>query len=462
MSANPADEALERLNYFNGQRLAATDFRAEQGYHLGMRRVLNRSLYSPGIVVGLEVEKDPANKHRVIVRHGLAFDHLGREIFVPQDVFVLAMGAPSSTKGVVFGNLLVVSYREARKHPVSDGCVVAAPCAPCSGDLAWGAPTRIAADAVFEFLDSWPADDSGRIVIAQVELSKTCEVVSINPGVRKYAVPVKPQTVVPVSLEGEKDIDPANAKILKFHVMGGVPESATLYLRARKFSTLYYTEMGKHKHIGTVGVDVSQVDLTHSHTIGDATTDPDGHHSHQIMVDAHDNAWTCGVDSEDWDNCAALYDGAKDGPIKAGGDHTHKLHGLVVNSTPLKMKANSVTATTAINNTGVDDVSIRAPVGPATKTFALTYVDDLQVKLNGKDITADIRAQLEAKPGQAGKWAKLGDGTAGHELAKTDGTGEIDLLKLPNADLGPGTYTLEFRVNGPGSGGEIQYNLYVS
>ena len=59
MSANPSDDALQRLNYFNGQRLAAADFRAEQGHHMGMRRVLNRSLYSPGIVVGLEVVPVP-------------------------------------------------------------------------------------------------------------------------------------------------------------------------------------------------------------------------------------------------------------------------------------------------------------------------------------------------------------------------------------------------------------------
>ena len=100
MSANQSDEALQRLNYFNGQRLAATDFRAEQGHHLGMRRVINRSLYSPGIVVGLEVIRaqsnppDPLDKHRVIVKHGLAFDNLGREIFLPVDVAVQVMGAP--------------------------------------------------------------------------------------------------------------------------------------------------------------------------------------------------------------------------------------------------------------------------------------------------------------------------------------------------------------------------------
>ena len=164
MNASPADDPRERLNYFNGQRLAATDFRAEQGHHDGMRRILNSALYSPGIVAGLEVELAksnppvPADKHRVMVRRGLAFDHLGREIFLPVDTPVQVMGAPSTTKGLVFGNLLVISYREQRKSPVSDGCAVASSAAPCSGDLAWGAPTRIAADAAFEVLDSWPAD----------------------------------------------------------------------------------------------------------------------------------------------------------------------------------------------------------------------------------------------------------------------------------------------------------------
>src|SRR5712664_492834 len=142
MNANPADDPRERLNYFNGQRLAATDFRAEQGHHDGMRRVLNHALYSSGIVVGLEVElvkstpPNPADKHRVIVKRGLAFDHLGREIFLPEDDFVQAMVLPSTTKGLVFGSLLVISYREQRKSPVSDGCAVASQAAPCSGDLA--------------------------------------------------------------------------------------------------------------------------------------------------------------------------------------------------------------------------------------------------------------------------------------------------------------------------------------
>ena len=157
MNVNPPDEALARLNYFNGQRLAASDFRAEQSHHLAMRRALNRSLYSAGIVTGLEVEPDKSDVHRVIVRDGLAFDHLGREIFVPVDVSVHVAGLPSEKPGVVFGNLLAVSYRETSRFRAQNRCVVGAPYKACGGDLAWGAPTRIVADAVFEVLDAWPA-----------------------------------------------------------------------------------------------------------------------------------------------------------------------------------------------------------------------------------------------------------------------------------------------------------------
>src|SRR6266478_7998116 len=165
MSANPPDTALQRLNYFNGQRLVANDLRTEQDYHIGMRHVLNRSLYSPGIVVGLEVQPaqsnppNPQDKHRVIVKRGLAFDDQGRDLYVPFDVVVQVTGAPRSAPGVVVGNLLVVSYLETRQFPVQEACTIGAPCAPCSGSLAWGAPTRIVADVVFEFVDTWPSAD---------------------------------------------------------------------------------------------------------------------------------------------------------------------------------------------------------------------------------------------------------------------------------------------------------------
>lgn len=455
MSANPSDPATERLNYFNGQRLAAGDLRTEQSHHVGMRRVLNRSLYSPGIVTGLEVVPDKTHKHRVIVRRGLAFDHLGREIFVAADQAVLVMGVPSTVPGVVFGNLLTVSYQEARSHPVNDRCAVNSPAGPCSGDLPWGAPTRILADARFDTLDAWPAEDSGRVVLAQIELDAKCEVKRVLPGVRKYAVPVKPQTVQALSLEGEKDIDAANPKVLVFHIAGGAPESATLYLRGRRLSTLYYTEMGTHKHVATIDIDKTVQDLTHSHDIADSTTDKAGEHSHRIRVDVNDgdvdeDQGRLGVDSEDWNECDFRFD-----TIEATDGHTHKLTNLKVNSNALKPEHKHI-GTATVMNSGVTDLAARTG-----NVKALTQIDDLKLVLDGVDVTARVRQQLEARPGQAGQWPKLGDGTDTHPFASADGTGEIDLLKL-GVELGLGSHKLEMRASGAGNGGAVQYNLYVS
>lgn len=464
MSANQSDPVLERLNFFNGQRLAATDLRTEQGHHVGMRRVLNRSLYSPGIVVGLDVErapedkKDPTWKHKVIVRRGLAFDHLGREIFVPEDVLVLVMGAGSKTPGVVFGNLLTVSYRENRRHPVHDRCAVVTPYKPCSGDMPWGAPTRIAADWVFEFLDSWPADDSGKIVLGQIELNSKCEVVRVLPGVRRYAVPVKPQKVSPISLEGEKDIDATNPKVLTFHIAGGFPESALLYLRARKLSTLFYSEQGQHKHNATIAINPKNFDLTHKHDIGNTTTDPAGDHAHSLKICTDD----ADVDYGDPGGMCVEVDDEReadfrDGLIGGVPAHSHALNNIIVNNTPLAVNVD-LTGTATVKNTGVTDYDIR--VG---NKKALTYFKQLKIKLNGSDVTDLILDQLRAKPGQGADWPELGNGLPGHKLASTEGTGEIDLLKL-GFEIGLGAHKLEFILDPAiaDNGGNLQYNLYVS
>jgi len=461
MSAPPSDDMLARLNYFNGQRLAAGDLRTEQGYHMGMRRVLNRSLYSPGIVVGLEVEPDkpdPAKpgdmswKHRVVVRQGLAFDHMGREIFLPVDMKVQVSGAPSTTPGVVFGNLLVIAYREQRGQPASGRCMVGAPYQPCSGDLAWGAPTRITADAVFEFLDSWPAQNSGKIVLSQVELGSSCQVVRTAPGVRRYAVPVKPQTVRPISLEGEKDIDVSNPKVLYFHIDGGFPESVSLYLRGGSFSSLYYTELGGHRHaVDFLSHDIDK-NLAHSHTASGGGTDTAGDHTHTFITDDGELKGGIDVNSTNGDRIQG------NNPIDHAGGHTHNLVGLQL-STELgpnpwthhhQVQGNS-------DDTGATNIAAR------TGKPALSTLTDLVIKLDDKPITLEIGQQLEARPGAAGQWLQ--------QISPTDyrlkgsalnlvGTGTIDLLKL-GVEIGIGEHKLEFIVSDADVGGQLQYNLYV-
>ena len=462
MSANQSDPVLERLNYFNGQRLTANDLRAEQGHHVGMRRVLNRSLYTAGIVVGLDVErapedkKDPTWKHRVVVRRGLAFDHFGREIFVPEDVQVLVMGAPSKTPGVVFGNLLVVSYRENRRHPAHERCAVVTPYKPCSGDMPWGAPTRIAAEWVFDFLDSWPTDESGMIVLGQIEMNSKCEVVRVMPGVRRYAVPAKPTTSHPLSIEGEKDIDNANPKFLHFHISDGLPDSVRLYLRGREFTSLYYTEMGEHNH--SVTIPDPTISIAHEHKFkGVPKAKHGGAHRHSFWY-ADPAEGFASIDRHEPDQGKWIL---KDEtqvmghPIAESGAHSHDLDPLEFD--PLADPNITIPIAGTIGDKGAN-----LPV--RTNTQHLTLINNLVVRLDSNNITKQICDQLEARDG-VGKWLLVAAPNdfriKGAALNASGGTGEIDLLKLGGVELGLGEHALEFRIMDANVGGNLQYNLYV-
>lgn len=452
MTANLADEALERLNYFNGQRLAATDFRAEQSYLVGMRRVLNRSLYTDGIVAGLEVERDKGNSHRVIVRRGLAFDHLGREIVVPEDVEVLAMGTPSTTPGVVFGNLLVASYREQRRHPAADACAVAAPCTTtCSGDLAWGAPTRIAQDAVFEVLDSWPAADSGRIVLAQLELTPTCEVRKVMLGVRKYAVSVKSGKTRAMSIVGEHDIAPGNPKVLRFHVADGLPDRAVLYLKGGEFSPLWYSELPSHTHKVNVKVKDNNlpIDFNHSHAM-EGQVAKDGAHVHSYW---HQAATGGGgvlqgpADPSTWPNNVV----AENDPhnfLRESGAHTHDLSQIKIGAPiPASITLTPDFATSSVDPTGLGPGARGAP--------AYRYFQEMEVKLDTVPVTQEMLQQTAL--------VQLGIGASQNpeqDPFVAQGTPAIDLTMV-NLALGPGEHTLEFIVPAGKGGGKLYYNLYI-
>ena len=457
MSANTSDEALERLSYFNGQRLVAADFRSEQSHHVAMRRVLNRSLYSAGIVTGLEVEPDGSDAHRVIVRAGLAFDHLGREIFLPADVSVLATGVPSSTPGEVFGNLLVVSYRETRRFPVQGGCTIGAPYRACAGELAWGAPTRIVADAVFEVLDSTPAADSGKVVLAQIELSKTCEVVRASPGVRKYAVPVKAGKTRVLSLAGDADVAPDCPKVLHFHVADGLPERALLYLRGGTISSLWYSELAKHGHNLNIDVSGGQwvVDFDHTHTFDpDSETELAGAHRHAFWAanDGQDNSGGFKVADNRWDesNSVKIKASDPDSPLEERDDHFHKLTNVTIG--PPDRTTDTITpdfTASSIEETGMEP-------GVRQRENPYTYFKELKVKLDGMPVTEKILQQIPS-------FAQLGVGsstTPDSEPFVTDGTPAIDLLLL-GVDLLPGAHKLEFVIPNGKGGGKLFYEMYV-
>jgi hypothetical protein len=75
---------FRRLRYFHGMLLDDKDFRAEQQYHAGKRRFLNRMLHGSGVVCGLEL-KSEKGKRWIKVTSGLALDCSGNEIWVSED-----------------------------------------------------------------------------------------------------------------------------------------------------------------------------------------------------------------------------------------------------------------------------------------------------------------------------------------------------------------------------------------
>jgi hypothetical protein len=452
--------AIQRLNYFNGQRLEAGDFKIERSYHIDIRHRLNRSLFTSGIAEGLEVEVKPGDAHKVIVSPGLALDSLGREIILVEPVDFAVTGFVTEKPGdPVIGNYLIIQYIEEAVAELRDSCAVRLPAAyKASEDLKWGAPSRILARGDLSWENKYPKTEENKIVLAQVELDKDCSVRDIRKFVRKNVGVAQPARVRPLALEGEKEIDNLNAKDLYFHIEGGLPDRAVLYLRAAKFSTLYYTELGVHTHTLKATLDPATKNLQHSHKLAkDAETEDDGVHSHDYFVDKGETSGGLDVnDDQDRQNNRRNTD------ISAIIDSQPHHHRIVKE----KMEFDKGTyddgvpvwTHTHLINVQIDPAGVTG--APAIRTSAaLTYFDDLRIKFEDIDITSLVLTQLQERDG-LGPWEKLGDGGPTHQLV-TQGTGEIDLLRL-GIDLTPGEHKLVFSVPpNNNSGGKIQYNLYI-
>lgn len=74
---------VERLHFFNGQRLTATDLQGIEAFNREMRWLHNRSLHQPGIGNGFAVRGNKGDRE-VWIGPGYALDALGREIVLTQ------------------------------------------------------------------------------------------------------------------------------------------------------------------------------------------------------------------------------------------------------------------------------------------------------------------------------------------------------------------------------------------
>ena len=221
------EKPIERLQYFNGERLEAEDLTVEQEYHIRVRRWLNKSLYSAGIADGLEVAPDKGNLQRVIVSPGLALNADGCEIILLEETPVQVVGRAGTLGGEVIGNYLTIQYREETRAEERDGCTPRRN-GHNKGQVAWGGPSRIRAMAVLGWSDKFPHESSGKIVLAQVELDQNCTVKNVYTYLRHYIGPASQAAVRQYALEGERHIDKDNPGRIYFHIRGHSPQSVTL------------------------------------------------------------------------------------------------------------------------------------------------------------------------------------------------------------------------------------------
>jgi hypothetical protein len=101
---------VERLQFFNGQRLFAEDVQGIEQFNREMRWLHNRSLHQPGIGNGYSVSGNMGDRE-VTIGPGYAIDSLGREIVLNQS-HVEPVPPVSSDKGETALYDLVVSYPE--------------------------------------------------------------------------------------------------------------------------------------------------------------------------------------------------------------------------------------------------------------------------------------------------------------------------------------------------------------
>jgi hypothetical protein len=474
--------ALERVNYYTGQRLDADDFRTEQHYQAQIRRLLNHGLFTPGVVEGLQVERiieggQPAPR-AVRVSPGSALDALGRLVVLDTATDVAVPNQPPL--GGTNYYYLVLRYAEEPVPGRADDCAPPGT-APAN---------RIREQQVLDWSEVIPfprpsdPEDSIQqgVVIALVELDKDCKIAAIDASARRLSFPRNVSRVQAVAFEGEKDIAKDDPKQLYFHIRGGSPSAVVLYLRGGQFSRTAYTESAAHTHtlsgtaVGSTNVATQNHQHAlnqHSHTLTEQVPDPmRGTHQHRLWMQALTNnnhperaiqtwrGWTIDYTmhgySEDADDNPANFEDY----VEAAGGHTHALS--------LSTEGDAATgglqpAPAAVGHSHSFAATVD-PVGSTGHTLrggaAYTFPTDVRVALDGKDITLRLLRALPAS------WQALGTlgGDQNHPF-NNEGTGPLDLVQLGLA-LGPGEHVLEFSAPDPPAGlppvgGKIIYNLYV-
>jgi hypothetical protein len=111
MSIIGSTQFLERIQFFNGERLLASDLQALESFNREMRWLHNKSLHQAGVGSGFQVTGNIGDR-QVTVSPGYALDSCGREIVLTEpQVIAIPPVADNGSGGPAFYDL-TVSYPE--------------------------------------------------------------------------------------------------------------------------------------------------------------------------------------------------------------------------------------------------------------------------------------------------------------------------------------------------------------
>jgi hypothetical protein len=109
MSIIGSTQFLERIQFFNGERLFATDLQALEAFNREMRWLHNQSLHQAGVGSGFQVTGNVGDR-QVTISPGYAIDSCGREIILTENqVLPIPPVADNGSGAPVFYDL-TVSY----------------------------------------------------------------------------------------------------------------------------------------------------------------------------------------------------------------------------------------------------------------------------------------------------------------------------------------------------------------
>ncbi len=109
MSIIGSTQFLERIQFFNGERLFASDLQALEAFNREMRWLHNQSLHQAGVGSGFQVLGNVGDR-QVTIAPGYAIDSCGREIILTEtQVLPIPPVADNGSGGSVFYDL-TVSY----------------------------------------------------------------------------------------------------------------------------------------------------------------------------------------------------------------------------------------------------------------------------------------------------------------------------------------------------------------